>query len=176
MNKKNWFLVMCLAAVAAFGCFAADAAPSAVLLNGVSHTIWVGKGASDSTVVIDSAAAPADGFVSFTFAATFTRATALKTLSLTAASADGFVPSGEIALAFPKNVSVRLYGKVAEKRAAGGLVEYALTFFAGLNELRDCCSSGQAGASLTLYAEDGQKREIALPGALFSAMPIASTH
>jgi hypothetical protein len=49
---------MCLA-VAAFGaCFAADAAPAAIVLNGISHTVWVGKGASDSTVVIDSADAP----------------------------------------------------------------------------------------------------------------------
>jgi len=176
MRKKICFLVLCFGAAVIFACAAADAAPATVILNGVPHAIWAGKGASDSTVVIDSATAPADGVPSFTFAATFTRTAALKNLSLALTPSDGFVPSGEIVLLFPKMAPLQLYGKVAEKRGANGLVEYALSFFAGLGELRECCSSGRSGASLAIYDQSGQKREIALPGELFVAMPGALPH
>lgn len=171
MYKKTFSLAMCLAVVAVGACFASDAAPAAIVLNGISHTVWVGKGASDSTVVIDSADDPVPGVVNCSLAATFTRLAALKNFVITLVPSDEFAPSGEVTLKFPKRDSLRLYGKVSEKTGAKGAKEYSLAFFAGLTELRDCCLLGRSGASLSIFSQDGQRRDIALPGAFFEAMP-----
>ncbi len=176
MIKKIGFLAAFLMIAAVFACAAADTVPSAVVLNGVTHAIWVGKGASDSTIIIDSADSPAEGVAICTVAATFTRLTALKNFVITFIPNDEFVPSGEIMLTFPKRDSLRLYGKVSEKTSAKGGDEYSLAFFAGLSELRDCCLSGRGGASLSIFSQNGQRREIALPGAFFEAMPIGASH
>lgn len=175
MRKKNWFLAVCLGMAAIFACPAADAAPSAVVLNGVTHAVWVGKDVSDSTIVIDSADSPAEGVANCTVAATFTRLAALKNFVITFVSNDGFTPSGEITLTFPKRDPLRLYGKVSEKIETKGGKKYSLAFFAGLSELRDCCPSGRNGTGLSVFSRDGQRREIALPGAFFETMPISTT-
>ncbi len=175
MRKKIRFLALCFGAAAVFACAAADLAPSTVVVNGANHAIWVGKGASDSTVVIDSADSPVASIAYCTVAATFTRLAVLKSFVITLAPSDGFAPSGEITLAFPKREPLRLFGKVSEKIGANGGAEYSLAFFTGLGELRDCCLSGRNGAVVALFAQDGQRREIALPGAFFEAMPIGAS-
>ncbi len=103
MSKKTCFFAIGLAFALGLVGLAAEDATTKVVLNGVAHTIWTGKGAADSTIVTDSAEAPAEGISSFALAATFTRAAALKTFALTLGFSDTFAPSGEIALFFPSS-------------------------------------------------------------------------